>query len=113
MMDREVYRHKLECLRRNKETIPRELLTSKYQKDYERAKWELKVMTEELLEEVVLKDLKVRRNDAEVWFLTVNQTVKESGILLEISHAVFKEQDFERVMRLANELRELIWSSRS
>lgn len=108
MMDMESYRHKLECLKKNKETIPLQLLTSKYQRDYERAKWELKVMTEELLEEAVLKDVKVRRDRADEWFQKVNRTIEESGVLMEISHAVYQEQDLDKVMKLANELREMV-----
>lgn len=95
-------------LKENKETIPLQLLTSKYQRDYERAKWELKVMTEELLEEVVLKELKVRRDRADEWFQKVNRTIEESGVLMEISHAVYQEQDLDKVMKLANELREMV-----
>ena len=108
MIDRKAYKHKLECLKRNKEAVPLELLTTKYRLDYERLKQELKTMTEGLLREIALEGVKIRKDHAEETFQKINREIGESGLLLGISHAVYWEQDFDKLTKLAYQLRELI-----
>ena len=102
------YREKLDSLKRNKENVPLELLITKYQKPYMHLKEEIKCLTEKILYNVVSFDLFVECEGSEQIFGRVNQAIKESGLLAEISHAAYHKQDADRVFECVMHLRELV-----
>lgn len=107
-LDFDKYRERLDSLKRNKENVPLELLTTKYQKSYLQLKEEIKSMTEQILKNVVSYDLFVESKDSGEIFGQVNQAIKESGLLVEINHAVYRKQDADLVLDYIGQFRKLV-----
>ncbi|MFT4007969.1 MAG: hypothetical protein QM683_21000 [Lacrimispora sp.] len=100
MMDTKLneYRSLLEQLKRNKENVPLELLTTKYQKSYDQLKDRIQSMTKEIFQDIVLSGLQIERPQAEVKYMQINAAIRESGIMEEVKHAVFLRQDADQVL---------------
>lgn len=105
----QVYLKKLTSLKRNKEQVPLDQLKTKYRKPYEQLKQELKAMTEDMLYMIVLSGIKIPREQAQEWERKVNETIEASGLLAEISHAVYRDQDIGQILGLAQKLKRLVW----
>lgn len=106
-VDLNEYRSLLERLKRNKENVSMELLTTKYGKSYEQLKEKLRIMTMEILQDVVLSGLWIERSHADEKYMEINKAIKESGILEKVSNAVFHQQDADKVLEYAEQLREI------
>ncbi|PJJ30513.1 hypothetical protein [Lacrimispora celerecrescens] len=102
------YRSLLDRLKRNRENVPLELLTTKYQKSYNQLKEKLRSMTKEILQDIVLSNLQIERNHANEKYMEINTAIRESGILVKVSHAVFLQQNADQVLEYANQLREVV-----
>ncbi|WP_313151874.1 hypothetical protein [Lacrimispora sp.] len=102
------YRSLLDRLKRNKENIPLELLTTKYQKSYDQLKEKLRSMTKGILQDIVLSDLQIEQTQADQKYIEINAAIRKSGILEKISHAVFRQQDADLVIEYAGQLREIV-----
>ena len=107
-IDLDKYRSLMEQLKKNKENVPLELLTTKYRKSYEQLKEQLRIMTKEILQDVVLADLRIERAEAEEAYQKINSAIKESGVLDKVSHAVFHQQDVDQVLECAKQLRMIV-----
>lgn len=95
-------------LKRNKENVGLEQLKTVYQKGYDQFTHKLKFMTEELLQDIVLTGLQIERYRAAEKYVEINTAIRQSGILEKISHAVFIDQDADRVFEYAKQLREIV-----
>jgi hypothetical protein len=102
------YRSLLEHLKRNKENVSLELLTTKYRKSYDQLKEKLSSMTKEILQDIVLWGLQIERIQAKEKYSEINTAIRESGILEKVSHAVFHQQDADQVLEYASQLREIV-----
>ncbi|MDR7812052.1 hypothetical protein [Lacrimispora sp.] len=102
------YRFLLDRLKRNRENVPLELLTTKYQKSYNQLKEKLRSMTKEILQDIVLSNLQIERIQAKGKYMEIITAIRESGILEKVSHAVFHQQDADLVLEYAGQLREIV-----
>lgn len=102
------YRSLLDRLKRNRENVPLELLTTKYQKSYDQLKEKLRSMTKEILQDIVFSNLQIERIQVKEKYTEINTAIKESGILGKVSHAVFRQQDADLVLEYAGQLREIV-----
>lgn len=107
-VDIEEYRSLLECLKRNKENVPPELLTTKYRRSYDQLKKRIQVMTKEIFQDVVLSGLKIERSQADQKYLEINSAIRESGIMKKASQAAFIQQDADLVLEYSGQLREIV-----
>ena len=107
-VDMNEYKSLLERLKRNRENVPLELLTTKYQKSYEELKERIQAMTKGILQDVVLSGLQIERSQAEQKYLEINTAIKESGIMKKASHAAFIQQDADLVLEYAGQLRDIV-----
>jgi len=98
----------LDRLKRNRENVPLELLTTKYQKSYNQLKEKLRSMTKEILQDIVLSDLQIEQTQAKGEYVEINTAIRESGILEKVSHAVFRQQDADLVIEYAGQLRGIV-----
>lgn len=102
------YRSLLEHLKRNKENVSLELLTTKYRKSYDQLKEKLSSMTKEILQDIVLSGLQIERIQANEKYIEINTAIRESGILEKVSHVVFHQQDADQVLEYASQLRKIV-----
>lgn len=103
------YRYLLDRLKRNKENVPLDLLTTKYRNSYDQLKEELRSKTKEILQDIVLSGLQIERNHANEKYMEINTAIRESGILEMVSHAVFCQQDADLVLEYAGQLRGIVY----
>lgn len=102
------YQKLLDRLKKNKENVPQELLLTKYEKPYNKLRSEIADMTSQILKDIVLEGLRVECEEAVETYAIINQTIAESGVLQEVSHAVYQDQDVDQVLKYAMQLRELV-----
>ncbi|MDR0924918.1 MAG: hypothetical protein LBN31_11290 [Hungatella sp.] len=102
------YRYLMDRLKRNKENVPLELLTTKYQNSYDQLKEKLRSMTKDILQGIVLSGLQIERIQAKQKYMEINTAIGESGILEKVSHAVFRQQNADQVLEYAGQLREIV-----
>ncbi len=103
------YRAKIECLRRNKENIARDLLMTKYRKPYAKLQQELKVMTEQIIRDVAAYYLPFNGSYEDEMVEDLNHQIARLGIMGKISDAVFHQQDADLVIKYAMQVRQLAW----
>lgn len=104
------YQELLLKLKKNRENVPLEILNTKYHTSYRKLKEELKGMTDQIIQTTVLDGLNIPKAGAEAAFCAINRRIRDSGLLVEISHAVFREQNLDRIMKLVNELKNTVHS---
>lgn len=102
------YRSLLDRLKRNKENVPPELLTTKYRKSYDQLTQKIRSMSRGILQDEVLKGLRIERAQADQKYIEINTAIRESGILEKVSHAVFRQQDADQVLEYAGQLRDMV-----
>lgn len=102
------YQELLQCLKKNKENVPPELLLTKYEKPYNRLRNDIADMTSQILKDIVLYGWRVEREEANDVYSVINRVIVESGILHEANHAVYQDQDMNKVLKCAARLRILV-----
>lgn len=107
-VDMNKYQELLQCLKKNKENVPPELLLTKYEKPYNRLRNEIANMTSRIVKDIALYGWRVEREEAIDVYSVINRVIVESGILQEVNHAVYQDQDIDRVLRCAELLRILV-----
>lgn len=107
-VDLKEYQNRLECLKHNKENVSLEELKTKYGKAYAQLKEFIREMTIQILQDVVFEDLLIERAHAQEVYQSVNREIEKSGILQEVSVAVFKEQCMEHVLECAERLKKIV-----
>ena len=108
VVDMNKYQELLQCLKKNKENVPPELLLTKYEKPYNKLRNDIADMTSQILKDIVLFGWRGEREDAIDVYSVINKAIVESGILQEVNHAVYQDQDIDRVLRCAELLRILV-----
>lgn len=102
------YQELLQRLKKNKENVPPELLLTKYEKPYNRLRNDIADMTSQILKDIVLYGWQVEREEANDVYSVINRVIVESGILQEANHAVYQDQDINKVLKCAARLRILV-----
>lgn len=102
------YQQLLERLRRNRQSVPVDELRTRYHKSYMALLEEIRDMTKQLIQDIVLDGLQIKRDGAEATYWAINQAIDESELLAAIQAAVFQEQDFDKVMGCAKQLRVIV-----
>ena len=103
------YQELLQCLKKNKENVSRDLLLTKYEKSYNKLRTEIADMTIRIMKDITLFGWKVERDEAPEVYAIVNSVIIESGVMQDVSHAVYQEQNVEKVLNCAELLRRLIF----
>lgn len=106
--DYEQYNKLLGQLKRNKQRISVEELRTRYSKSYIALLEEIRDMTRQILQDIVLDGLQISQEGAEGIYLAINQAIEKSGLLMAIQAAVFQEQDADKVMEHAKQLRVIV-----
>lgn len=109
VVDMNKYQELLQCLKKNKENVPPELLLTKYEKPYNRLRNEIANMTSRIVKDIALFGWKVERDEVPEVCAIVNSVTKESGIMRDVGHAVYQEQNVDKVLNCAALLRILIY----
>lgn len=107
-VDLNEYQSLLEQLKRNKENVSLELLTTKYRKSYDQLKEKLRSMTKDIFQDIVLSGLQIEQTQAKEKYMEINAAIVESGLLEKVSHAVFHKQDMGQVLEYAGQLRKIV-----
>lgn len=107
-VDMNKYQELLQCLKKNKENVPLELLLTKYEKPYNRLRNEIANMTSRIVKDIALYGWRVEREEAIDVYSVINRVIVESGILQEVNHAVYQEQNVDKVLNCAARLRILV-----
>ncbi len=102
------YQELLQCLKKNKENVSRDLLLTKYEKSYNKLRTEIADMTIRIMKDITLFGWKVERDEAPEVYAIVNSVIKGSGIMSDVSHAVYQEQNVDKVLKCAARLRILV-----
>ena len=66
-------------------------------------------MTSRIVKDIALFGWKVERDEVPEVCAIVNSVTKESGIMRDVSHAVYQEQNMDKVLNCAALLRILIY----
>lgn len=107
-VDVQQYQQLLGRLRRNRQSVSVDELRTRYHKSYKALLEEIRDMTKLLLQDIVLDGLQIERDSAEATYWAVNQAIGKSGLLTAIQAAAFREQDFDKVMEYAKQLRVIV-----
>lgn len=104
------YKATLQKLKRNREQCQEETLRTKYKKAYDEIRDSLKTMTEEYMQQRLshFKNMVYRQKDEEALEAKINKALDEKAILKRISNAVYQDQDFNEIEKLAAELEQII-----
>lgn len=105
---KEKYVALLEQLKRNRDNVPLETLKTKYRKAFDELQNRLRVMTVQIVYDVVLYGLLIKYENADGAYAEINQMIEESALAKEISQAVFLNQNLGVVEEKTMELRERI-----
>lgn len=104
LFDIERYRKKLDSMRKNRENVPLEELTTRYAKPYAQLKQELSEMTRQFLHETVLPGIRILPEDLEAFTEELNRVIEDSGILEKIIWLY----DYDQVLDAALDLKYIV-----
>ena len=104
LFDIERYRKKLDSMRKNRENVPLEELTTRYAKPYAPLKQELSEMTRQFLHETVLPGIRILPEDLEAFTEELNRVIEDSGILEKIIWLY----DYDQVLDAALDLKYIV-----
>lgn len=109
VVDMNKYQELLQRLKKNKENVSLDLLLTKYEKSYNKLRNEIADMTARIMKDIALFGWKVERDEAPEVYAIVNSVIKGSGIMSDVSHAAYQEQNVDKVLNCAALLRILIY----
>lgn len=99
----------VEKLKRNDSNIPKEDLMTKYKKSYMELKNEIKKITDGLIDEILIENLLIVRDERGYKCLEdISRFVekkKDEGIIKRCSDLIFKEYDVDKVVELAEDVK--------
>lgn len=102
------YMGMLDQLRKNEEHVPSELLRTRYRKGYDELRDRLIKSTYLIMQDIVFYGLLIRKENAAKVYAEINRLTKESGILNEISRAIFRDKDLNLIEECIARLREQV-----
>lgn len=91
-------------MRKNRENVPLEELTTRYAKPYAQLKQELSEMTRQFLYETVLPGIRILPEDLEAFTEELNRVIEDSGILEKIIWLY----DYDQVLDAALDLKYIV-----
>lgn len=99
----------VEKLKRNDSNVPKEDLMTKYKKSYMELKNEIKKITDSLIDEILIEDLLIVKDERGYKCLEdISQFVekkKDEGIIRQCSDLIFKKYDVDKVVELAKDVK--------
>lgn len=95
-------------LKANQDAVPLELLKTKYQKPYDKLRQDIAATASAYVKEITLHGIRLRKDLFEENRRQLEDTIRQSGILKQISVAAFRRQDIAEIDALALELRKRI-----
>ncbi len=98
----------LETLKHNREKVPLNVLKTKYKKGYSGLCADIKRRASAYAGKIALSGIRIHRDYLDEAVAIVNGTIKQSGILKQLSGAAFSHQDIAEFDSLAGTLREKI-----
>lgn len=101
----------LRILKVNKEKVSEELLMTKYKRSYEQLKHKIRELAEEYAKLYVLYGIRFRKREKRELASAINKAVKKSGLLVQISSAVYAHQDMQEMKELLNKLEKVVWDA--
>ena len=100
----------VEKLKKNESNISKEELSTKYKKSYMDLKNEIKKKADELIDEMLIKDLLIVKDERGYKCLEdISRFIeekKDEGIIRQCSDLIFKEYDVEKVVELTKVVKE-------
>lgn len=100
----------VEKLKKNESNISKEELITKYKKSYMDLKNEIKKKADELIDEMLIKDLLIVKDERGYKCLEdISRFIeekKDEGIIRQCSDLIFKEYDVEKVVELTKVVKE-------
>ena len=102
-VDMNKYQELLQCLKKNKENVPSELLLTKYEKPYNKLRNDIADMTSQILKDIVLYGWRVEREEAIDVYSVINKVivVLASG---EEAHIIHAQEHLSSVLGLQTEV---------
>ena len=111
--DTEELRQLLLVLKNNREHVPVSVLKSKYKNAYNNLCDKIKISASHYAKEASLHGLQVHIAYTEEISSVVTVAINNSGILHELSAAIYQKQDLDKFIKLTESLRKVILSSLS
>lgn len=110
-LDVEELRRLLLVLKNNRDHIPIPVLKSKYKNAYNNLCDKIRTAASVYVKEVSLHSLQVHIAYAEDISSIVTEAINNSGILHELSEAIYQNQDLDLFIKLTEDLRKVIFLS--
>lgn len=112
-LDVEELRRLLLVLKNNRDHIPISVLKSKYKNAYNNLCDKIRTAASVYVKEVSLHSLQVHIAYAEDISSIVTEAINNSGILHELSEAIYQNQDLNQFIKLTEDLRKVVLLSLS
>lgn len=98
----------LDTLKRNLAVVTMDVLKTKYRKPYLELQNNLCTVTSDYIKDIALRNIHIHQKLIDETVPLINAAIQDSGLLKQVSHAIFLRQDIEEVDRLALELRKRV-----
>jgi len=105
---RNLFIQQLNLLKLNREKVPLNVLKTKYKKGYETLCHELKITGSQYAKQLTLSGIRFHKDYIAEGTEQINRIIEQSGIMKQLSKAVFTEQSIDNFETLCDELRILI-----
>ena len=109
--DTKELRRLLLVLKNNKDHLPVSVLKSKYKKGYNDLCDKIRRLASVYALEASLHGLQVHISYADEIAAIVTKVIADSGIMHQLSTAIYKNQDLDQFVKLTEDLREIILAS--
>ncbi len=95
-------------LKANLEAVPMEVLKTKYKKPYDKLRHDIADAASAYVREVTFQGIRLRKDLFDTILPQIEETIRQSGILKQISAAAFRKQDIAEIDALALDLHKRI-----
>ena len=95
-------------LKANLEAVPLEILKTKYRKPYDKLRHDIADAASAYVREVTFQGIRLRKDLFDTTRPQIEEAIRQSGILKQISAAAFRRPDISEIDALAVELRRRI-----
>lgn len=102
---RNLFLRQLNSLKLNRENIPLNVLKTKYKKGYETLCQELKVTGSQYAKQLTLSGIRFHKDYITEGTDRINKVIEQSGLMKQLSKAVFTDQSIDNFESLCGELR--------
>lgn len=98
----------LDTLKRNLAAVPREVLKTKYRKPYTKLCQDISTNATAYVKHITLSDIRIRADYQNEGIPLIQNTIDHSGILHQMSAALFRKQDIAELDKLSLALKQQI-----